>query len=84
MPNKSTTEKPMQTAPLDPEALRELTCIVVHAGGDRYIYRDPRVIGVRLLAALIDAGMIVRAGDDWAYDCYRATDAGRRVVEASE
>ena len=69
------------TAPtLDTAALFELRHIVMASGTEAlWVYRDPRVIGRKLLTALQDAGYIVACdepGQEWTRDCYRPTAAG--------
>ena len=79
MPSHTTGES--QAIPQS--ALFELRHIVIASGADAlWVYRDPRVIGRKLLVSLVDAGYIVACddGQEWTRDCYRPTDAGREAA----
>ena len=68
---------------LTQSALFELRHIVIASGADAlWVYRDPRVIGRKLLVSLVDAGLVVACddGQEWTRDCYRPTDAGREAA----
>ena len=67
------------TAPtLDTAALFELRHIVMASGTEAlWVYRDPRVIGRKLLTALQDAGYIVASRED---GYYRPTAAGMEAA----
>ena len=81
MPTQATGDN--QTIPQ--AALFELRHIVMASGTEAlWVYRDPRVIGRKLLTGLVDAGLIERAGDDWSKDCFRATEAGRAIAAEAE
>ena len=80
MPTQSTGDN--QTIPQ--AALFELRHIVIASGTEaRWVYRDPRVIGRKLLVSLQDAGYIVACdepGQEWTRDCYRPTAAGMEAA----
>ena len=64
-------------------ALFELRHIVMASGTEAlWVYRDPRVIGRKLLVSLQDAGYIVACddGQEWTRDCYRPTAAGMEAA----
>ena len=72
------------TAPLDQPALFELRHIVSASGADAlWVYRDPRVIGRKLLVSLVDAGLVETCdepGQEWTAWCFKPTDAGREAA----
>ena len=83
MPTQATGDN--QTIPQ--AALFELRHIVIASGTEAlWVYRDPRVIGRKLLVSLQDAGYIVACddGQEWTRDCYRATEAGRAIAAEAE
>lgn len=64
-------------------ALFELRHIVIASGAEAlWVYRDPRVIGRKLLVSLVDAGYIVACddGQEWTAWCFKPTDAGREAA----
>ena len=70
-------------ATLSQQALFELRTIVTLSTPDaRWVHREPRVIGRKLLVSLVDAGLVVTCddGQEWTRDCYRPTDAGREAA----
>ena len=74
MPTQATGDN--QTIPQ--AALFELRHIVMASGTEAlWVYRDPRVIGRKLLTALQDAGYIVASHED---GYYRPTAAGMEAA----
>ena len=60
------------------DALFELRTIVTLSTPDaRWVYRDPRVIGRKLLVSLVDAGYIMASRED---GYYRPTAAGMEAA----
>ena len=73
----------MTTPTLTQSALFELRHIVIASGVEAlWVYRDPRVIGRKLLVSLVDAGYIVACddGQEWTAWCFKPTDAGREAA----
>lgn len=71
---------------LTTEELLEVSTLVVLTGETLgFVYREPRVIGVRLLAALVKRGLIEKKpvpedAQVYEQDMYRVTDAGIEAV----
>lgn len=64
-------------------ALFELRHIVIASGAEAlWVYRDPRVIGRKLLVSLVDAGLVETCddGQEWTAWCFKPTDAGREAA----